>query len=258
MLKTLGNTLLALLMIHLLAAVGGAVWLYGTDRLDSHRAKAIWAMLKTTITEAKAQEVRAKQLEEQTHQQAENQARILALGKGPVIAQDHLAQQERDTEVFQQQMDRMERDKQDLMRQIQVAKDMLSKQKLEFDAERKAFEKALAEEKAQRNSRDFQQAVQMYEQIKPKQVKDMFQDLMRRNQTDQVVEYLAAMQLRKAAAVLKEFKTPEDVAQATDLVQRLRSRGVDVLGSLGTPSGVPNAGTPGTTPGTATQPSGAS
>jgi hypothetical protein len=43
------------------------------------------------------------------------------------------------------------------------------------------------------------------------------------------VDYLAAMQMRKAAGVLKEFKTPQEVAQASELLELLRRRGVDPI-----------------------------
>ncbi|NJL32148.1 MAG: hypothetical protein HC898_11290 [Phycisphaerales bacterium] len=67
--------------------------------------------------------------------------------------------------------------------------------------------------------RTFKLALQMYEQVRPKQGKQMMQELIVKGQMDQVVEYMAAMQLRKAAAILKEFKTPPEVAMATELVQ---------------------------------------
>jgi formate-dependent nitrite reductase cytochrome c552 subunit len=129
-----------------------------------------------------------------------------------------------------QRVERLQRDIADLQRQLGLAKDLLAKQKTDLDAQRKEFEEAVARERDLHARADFAQAVQTYEQLKPKQVKEMFQALMKDGKTRDVIDYLAAMQGRKAAAVLKEFKMPDEIPQATDLVQKLRDRGVDLLG----------------------------
>jgi hypothetical protein len=48
---------------------------------------------------------------------------------------------------------------------------------------------------------------------------------MQQGETDQVVEYLAAMSSRKAGAVLAQFKAPNEVPQAALLLEKLRLRG---------------------------------
>ena len=64
---------------------------------------------------------------------------------------------------------------------------------------------------------------------KPKQAKAILQTLLTEGHQDQVVDYLAAMQERKAAKVLAAFKTPQEVVQATALVEALRQRGMFAL-----------------------------
>ena len=90
----------------------------------------------------------------------------------------------------------------------------------------------LTEEQQKRQDEDFKNAVKMVEQLKPKQAKDLFVNLINQQQVGQVTEYLAAMNLRKAGSVLKEFKEPAEIAMATDLIERLRQRGVNLLAGI--------------------------
>jgi hypothetical protein len=57
----------------------------------------------------------------------------------------------------------------------------------------------------------------------------MMQQLLAQGETELVVEYLAAMQVRIAAKVLGSFETPAEIAQATELVERLRVRGIEPM-----------------------------
>ena len=93
--------------------------------------------------------------------------------------------------------------------------------------EGQSFEQAVSREAKLKEDKDFQQTVKMYQQLKAKQVKQIFQQLLAQGMTGQVVEYLAAMQIRKAAAVIREFKSPNEVVQAANLLQSLRERGLD-------------------------------
>ncbi|MEM8495768.1 MAG: hypothetical protein AAF663_10320, partial [Planctomycetota bacterium] len=74
-------------------------------------------------------------------------------------------------------------------------------------------------------------AVQTLEQLKGRQAKEMLQVLLDRDQQELVVDYLAAMNLRKSAGILKEFKGAEEAVQAMDIVEALRERGIQVAQS---------------------------
>ena len=68
--------------------------------------------------------------------------------------------------------------------------------------------------------------VESYASLKPKLAKQAFLELIKQNKMDEVVEYLAAMQLRKSAAILNQFKADEEVPVAAQLLESLRLRGV--------------------------------
>ncbi|MEX0776174.1 MAG: hypothetical protein WD042_10745 [Phycisphaeraceae bacterium] len=194
---------------------------------------------RQTKEQEAAEEAAAAELAKRAEHQAEQTTRMLSVASGPVSVEDRISADERDREMMNQRLERMDRDRQDLLRQLQLLRDVLEKKQAQLDAQEKAFAQALEAERNKAQDRDFQLTVQMYEQIKPAQAKQIFQELAARGKTEQVVDYLAAMQLRKASAVLKEFKQPEEIVQATDLLQKLRTRGVDPLPGMPRAPGAP-------------------
>ncbi len=227
--KTVWNITAVLLIANVLLLAGGALWLWQSGRLDKARVKQTIALFNTTLAEEQAKVKDAAAAAAEAMRQKEEAVRLMAVSQGPRSPEDRIMADDRDEELLHQRLQRLERERQDLLRQIDMAKNALAKERKELDGQRGAFEKKLEDEKRKRSDEDFQLAVQMYEQVRPRQGKEMMQQLIAEGKTDQVVEYLAAMQLRKAAAILKEFKSPAEVAQAAELVQHLRKRGVDPL-----------------------------
>ena len=213
-------------------------WLKSSGRLDRERLSRVKAIFVHTITDEKQQAEQTAQAADETKQKAIEAVRLESVANnGPVSVADRLKADAQVDDIAMQRVERLQRDIADLRNQLVKAKDLLAKQKADLDAQRKAFEDEVKDELARRDKADFQQAVKTYEQLKPEQVKEMFQTLMGEGKTVDVVDYLAAMQLRKAAAVLKEFKSPSEIPQATDLVQRLRDRGIDPTANKPAPVG---------------------
>lgn len=227
--KTLWNIVAILLLLHILLLAGGGLWLWKSDRLDKNRIKQTIALFKPTLAEDQSRLQEAEKAAAEAERDKEEAARLVSVSKGPRSPEDRISADDREDELLRQRLQRLQRERQDLLRQIDMAKNALSRQKHQLDGQRETFEKKIAEEIRLREDQDFQLAVQMYEQVRPKQGKQMMQELIAQGKTDQVIDYLAAMQLRKAAAILKEFKTPAETAQAADLVQHLRKRGIDPL-----------------------------
>ncbi len=236
--KSLWTAISLFLLINAMLVVGVMTWLWSSDRLNGQRAERIVAMLKvTTAEEARLQDEEQVAIEEAARK-AQDVARVLSVAQGPVSAVDRIDADQRERDLVNQRLERMQKEKQDLLRQLTLMQDHLNKQQAEIDAAKAEVTRVLETEKARANDRDFAQAVAMYEQVKPKQGKEMFQQLLASGKEEQVVAYLAAMQLRKGAAILKEFKTPTEIAQVTQLVQKLRTRGVDLLPGIPGVAGV--------------------
>lgn len=226
--KTIWTILCILLLINALLLGAGVAWLSNSGRLNQDRIDRIRDMLTLTIEQEEKQAQLAVELEEQTRQQAMEIARLESVSDGPVTLADRLQTELQGDELAAQRVERMKRDIADLRRQLRLAQELLAKKHQELESQQLAFDDAVQRQTKLQEDKDFQQTVRMYEQLKAKQAKQMFQELVAQGKARQVIDYLAAMQLRKAAAVLKEFKSPDEVAQATDLLQRLRERGVEM------------------------------
>ncbi len=226
--RQLGWAILVLLVVHLLAVAGGVVWLARTDRLSQERVEAVLAMFRTPIGIELEESAKADAAAAEARAMAEQVAKLEAVSHGAQTLNDRLGLEEQKDELAMHRVERLKRETEDLRRQIERAQEILTEQHAELEAEREAFERFVEQTTARLQDEDFQRAVQTYEQLKPRQAKQMFRELLAGGQEDRVVQYLAAMQIRKSAAVLKEFRTPEEVAQATALLEALREQGVYV------------------------------
>lgn len=226
MMRAIGMALLVLLALHLVALLGLVGWLAATDRVNEARAREVVEMFTPTIAEAEAERREREAQAQAEREQAEEAARLETVADGPRTLQDHLAARQRGDALARHRLERLQRETDDLRQQIDRATQLLSDQKRQLDEEREAFEQFVREHNERREDADFRQTVQMYERLRPAQVKEMFQELLEDGKTDRVVDYLAEMQLRRAGRVIEQFQTPEEIRQATDLLERLRERGV--------------------------------
>ncbi|MFA9478650.1 hypothetical protein ACERK3_10115 [Phycisphaerales bacterium AB-hyl4] len=233
MIRAILMSALLLIVLHLFAGAGFVGWLYHTDRLNRDRLERVVEMFELTIDEEQAQLADADRLARETRRQAEQIARLEAVADGPRTLQDRLATERESDEVSQQRLERLQRETDDLRRQIARAQTQITRDREELDAKRAAFEEAVERQRRLQEDDDFQQTVQMYEQLRPGQAKQMFQELMNQGKTDQVVEYLAAMQLRRASRVVSEFKEGDEVVMAAELLESLRERGVNLTSGRG-------------------------
>jgi len=113
---------------------------------------------------------------------------------------------------------------------VRFKEDMVRRES-DLEKQRGDFEQWVQAEADRAKDENFLQVVSLYEKQPPKQAKEAFQSLLTQGEVDQVVEYLAAMSSRKAAAVLGEFKAPAEVTQKADLLERLRKRGEYAAGT---------------------------
>jgi len=229
--KAIGIALIILILLHVLVGGLGAGWLYMTGRLSSDRVQKTIDLYKPTIAQARARAEKAKELEEQARQTAIEAARLKEAADGPITLTDRLQAEKEADEVARLRLERFQREVADLRARMENDKRLLTRQKEEIEAARQELEQKLQAREEKLASEDFKKAVAMIEALKPKQARDHFVYLMQQDETDVAVDYLAAMNPRKAGAVLREFKEgQQQIAQRAELVRQLRTRGVDLLG----------------------------
>lgn len=229
-LKSLAMAMVGVIVINFLALGGVVGWLAMTGRLNKARVQKVAELFDHTIAHDKKQREQREKKQQQEKARAERAARLERVkNDGPVSMQDRLSAKQRADEIGLHRLNRLEEETSNLRQQIERAKNRITEQREKLEKRRKQFEQYLKERTEQIKQEDFQKAVDMYESVGPDKTKRMFQQLLNEGKQDQVVKYLAEMQQRTASRVLQAFETPQEVQQATELVERLRSRGENPL-----------------------------
>ncbi len=224
--KTLASVIVIVVALHLLAGMGGVIWLAASDRLSKDRMTGLVDTFKQPVSaERKADEERiAREAEALTVQQ--QMAQMEAVADGPRRLEDRLVAKLEGDDLSMHRLERMKQESDAIQQRLAQDKAYIEGELKKLDEQRARYEAEVARREQQLRDEDFLKAVELVEQLKPRQGKEMIQDLVGNNNQLQAVDYLAAMQPRKAAAILSEFKTPEDSKQATDLLEALRQRGI--------------------------------
>jgi hypothetical protein len=218
------------MILNLLLAAGYVGYKYSGGYINTERIQRAMDTFELTIEEEAAQAEEVQLLEEKHKKDRDQVARLESTGKGSRTINDELR---KTTQADQTALERINL----FNDQNKALRDEMTRFKLDHDRrvaklqkQRADFEKWIKDRAAQTSDENFQQVVRLYETQSPKQTKQAFQTLMSRGEIDQVVEYLAAMSSRKAGKVLGQFKAPEEVPQATELLEKLRRRGEYTLG----------------------------
>lgn len=225
--KQVWTVICLFLLVNALFLAGFSVWLYASGRVDRVRLAAAVGLFAPTLEAQRTTSEKAQHLSDEAHQRAVSLARMQAAEQGPTSLTARMESDRRVKEHAGAQLQRYREDVAVLRTQIAGARQRLRDERTTFEAEREAYHRQIEEAEARRQGENFKLSVQMYEQVKPKQAKQMFQELMDRGETEKVVDYLAAMSLRKAGAILKQFRTDQEISQASHLLQQLQARGVE-------------------------------
>jgi hypothetical protein len=223
--KALWNALAIVLLLNALGLLALAAYLHNDGRLSTQRLRDTAAIFALTLEQQQQQEQAAAQQAALETERAVRQEHLRLVADGPVSTR---AQIERDHQAEELALLRVQRLREEihvLQRQLEMARQTVARHKAEHEAQKAAWEQSIADEMQRREDEDFQTTVELYQRLKPAQAKDMFLQLIAAGQSDQIVAYLAAMQQRKAAAVLREFKAPEEIPVAAELLEELRRRG---------------------------------
>jgi len=226
--KTVFVIVAVLAMVHVAAGLGFVGWLASTNRLNKDRLSAAKAVFAMTIDQEQEKEAEEAAIAEAAKVEAERQARLSGVG-GLASVGDRLAEDEKRNEVLLRQLERTRREIEALSDNLTLARQRMERQHADLLIAKQDLEQRIEQMEARLNDAGFKKAVALYETLPSKQVKQMFVELMDADQTDDVVAYLEAMEARKAAGVLKEFKDERDIDRAVDLTQRLRERGSDLV-----------------------------
>ncbi|MEM7577850.1 MAG: hypothetical protein AAF328_10275 [Planctomycetota bacterium] len=226
--KTIASVIVVLVAIHLLGVAGGFVWLSATNRLDRERMKELVEVFRLPVDQQAALETEREANEAEALAIQQQLIRMEDVADGPQSLEDRLARKLEGDDFAMHRLARMQEESTAIEQRLSQDRAFVEGQLKQLDEERKAFEAEKERYATQMQDEDFRRAVQTLEQLKGRQAKQMLQVLLDRDQQELVVDYLAAMNLRKSAGILKEFKGPEEAVQAMDIVEALRQRGIQI------------------------------
>jgi hypothetical protein len=211
--KKLATVFMLMLAINFLAVAGGVGWLWNSKHLDRTKVTAIKEILFPPPTTEPA--TQPSVATDATTQPTLRLEELLAKESGhSATDQMEFIQRTFDTEMAQ--MDRRQRELEDLKRQTDLAQDQLTRDRTAMETDRQALDAAKQQEASLASDKGFQDSLLLYNTMNSKQVKNIFLGL----DDATIMNYLRAMQPRTAAKVIKEFKTTDE----TDRIQRILER----------------------------------
>jgi len=228
--KALVSAVIVVVLVHLLAAGGFVGWLAASDRISGQRVRDAVAVFRPTIADEKADAEEAARVEAEAAAVAADAARREAVADGPQTLTERLALKAEASQLAEHEVERLLRERADLTRRMAGAREQVEQMRAELEADRAAFEQRVEAWTDRQQEDDFRQAVKLAEQLPPKQAKAMLRELIDAGETDRAIDYLAAMNQRKAAVVLSQFKDEDEVATATALIEGLRQRSEAIAG----------------------------
>ncbi|MEM7626407.1 MAG: hypothetical protein AAF333_12495 [Planctomycetota bacterium] len=228
--KALLAAFIILVFLHLIAAVGFIGWLGATDRVNGERLQQVVDVFTPTIAQEEQSRLDAELAAAEAEAVRQQLVRLENVADGPKTLEDRLMENFEDDEFDLHRLERLNSETEAIRRRLDQDKQLIAKEWADFEKRETEFQEMVARRTAVMQEEDFKRAVKTLEQLPPKQAKQMVQQYIADGKIDDAVDYLAAMQLRKSAAVLKAFKAEEDIPQAAELLQKLRDRGKDPFG----------------------------
>lgn len=215
--KKLGGVIVLTLAINFLALAGGIAYLFQTNKLDRAKVLAIKEMIFAPPPVDPASTQPSTQ-DEPTTKPANSLDKLLAEASGRT-AGEQVEFIQRSFDAQMALLDRRQRELTDLQRQVDLAKQQMERDRVALEKGRTELATQQQLAKKLETDKGFQDSLQLYNTMSGKQVKSIFMTL----DDATVRQYLQAMQPRKAAGIIKEFKTPDEVARIQNVMEAMRT-----------------------------------
>lgn len=213
--KKLFNVFMLTLAVNFLAAAGGIAWLWQTGHLDRSRITQIKAIVFPPPAPTAA--ATRPSVRDPSTQPTLRLEELLAKNSGlPVTEQLEAMRKTFDAQMAQ--LDRRQRELQDLQFRVDANAKAVSDARLALDEDRKKLEAEKQESTRLAADKGFQDSLELYRTMAGKSVKTIFMGLD--DQT--VIQYLQAMEPRQAARITKEYKTTDEIDRLKRIMEKMR------------------------------------
>ena len=203
------------LALNFLVLVGTIVWLYQSGRLNRDRVKEIKAIvLRPSATQPST---RPSDVRDPATQPSLRLEQLLAKVSGrPASEQVEFMQRTFDAQsaLIDARLAELEKQRATL----NSAQSQLTKDRETLAAAQKKLADQQQEQARLASDKGFQETLELYTTMPPRQAKTIFMTL----DEPTAVRYLRSMEPRTAGKIIKEFKSPEETALATRLLEAMR------------------------------------
>lgn len=238
--KRLFDTLVLLLALNFLIAAGGVGWLVKSGRLNKKKFAEVKKIIFPATHPSTQPATLATDAESAgsvpTTEPSVRVDALLAQASGrSAVEQVEFLHQSFDIEVAQ--LDRRQRELADVQQQVELAKVQLARDRQQLEQDRAALINQQQQQARQAADQGFQDSLQLYESLPPRQVKTLFMSM----NDDDVVQYLRAMEPEQAAKIVKEFKTPEEADRIEKVLEKIRQPAPVPAPAVSPPESLPPA-----------------
>jgi hypothetical protein len=236
--KSMKRAILTILVLNLIAMLGGIGWLLSSGRVNKDR---VLEMTKLFNEPVEVEQARIK---------AEEQAAIAEeAGKPRPIPDDALNSDERNlirvemTQVDMARLERMKREVEDLQSILRQERTGLNDDRAQFEQEKADFAAMRERLMALEGGKQFKKALATLTTMDAADAKTVLSSLLgldnnladpREAKYDEVISYLSAMDERARTAILSEFLDAGEDKLAADLLESVRLRGLETTTADGT------------------------
>ncbi len=214
--KKLFNVLVLMLAVNFLAVAGAVVYLKQTGHIDAERVSAIRAIL---FPASDVVEVASTQPADPSSTQPSGRLEQLLARHSGRSAKDQVDFIQVAFDAQLSQLDRRQRELQDLRRQVELARQRMAADWAALERDRAQIQSREQTAVALQSDQGFQDSLERYMVMSGKQVKSIFMTLS----DDIVVRYLQAMPPRTATRIIKEYKTPDELARVQRVMELMRT-----------------------------------
>ncbi len=240
--KKLFTFIMMIVLLNLFAAAGLVGYLLATGRLDKPKALVISDLLRHPGT---PKDLRTQVAEILMPGPATAPATGPASRPGVSLAEAGPATAEERIDFARQAMEqerlRLDAERQNLRHEHELLERLQAKidaDRKRVDEDKKTFDASVSQTTAKGNEEAFTRTMALYDELKPKQLKDLF---MPPTSAEEAAKYLGAMEPERAAKIISEFKTESEKQQIGLVLKRLRETGTSAASAPPTTPAAPSA-----------------
>lgn len=219
--KSVIRAVVIVAVLNLVGVLGLVGWLFAQGRLDRERLTEVSAIVGETPA-AREERIEAARLA------AEAAAAPKPLDDGDIRDTDLRNQARIETTlVDRERLERLQREVRDLQLQLRQQRQMLDRDRAEFEEDTRAFHLMRERLYAIDGAEYFRKSLEVLNGMKPADVRPVLNALIAEGKTEEVISYLSAFDERHRSRVMTEFVKGGEVELAAGLLESLRTRGLE-------------------------------